>query len=792
MKRLLLVCIASSVWLLLVAATVASAASTLPVPTGKKTFTVSAVEAPQIGNDPANIIPIGIGPFAGNFDTIDIKVGLAPFAAAVDLYFVVYIPDLDQAFIYYTGDHAEPFSLVPTAWKKNVTGSVSEALNDLSNISSSQLPETTYYLGLVAVPAGSPASDPAAYYIWVTQFKVLTNGRTLTLASNCKQDIWVGAVGNNVGKKCASAEDCTGFQCKDTQCTDYACNSHADCSQPNSYCSDLYKSSKTACSGSASGCGNKQVCGPNSLCSWRSCTYVPLPVMASDIQEPQRTCSKNADCCSGAGCTTFCYITEGSSGRCAKVPPEGRGNNWHIAPGATKPQTLTMAVPTPWGGRIWPRTGCGYAGSACTDKWAGTDAQCGNGRTLTSASHPYASYCRQNQDCGPNPDNPTVDVGGKCVSMGTTGFPPQVSTKECEPTVPTSCDTKYPGKHYICADSATGDGTHGRCGFDKQCYAYQCSGLGQNLCDPKNFTCATGNCTDAAGKSSQGCATSGKDSPTVAELFMRSLADGPDYYDVSMVDGANVPVELSPDPDTYDMTTPDAVTNPKKVASCSTDADCIISNNDGTKDTSWVCSTRNDGTKGKCINRLVCGSPGCVSDCATYGFGLTEKSSWGGRDLAVTKDACPQSLELMVNGVYVGCLSPKDACSDGTAYQKTTLQCGTHIDGQDSYVEMFRCTGKNADTCYKAGASATCCGCPDWSFAKGVGCVNTNPYWTTKVGPAATTPEELYRVFHKASPSSYTFPFDDKNALFTCKGHPKDALNPNGVGVNYTITFCPK
>ncbi|HEX9024273.1 MAG TPA: thaumatin family protein, partial [Geobacteraceae bacterium] len=74
--------------------------------------------------------------------------------------------------------------------------------------------------------------------------------------------------------------------------------------------------------------------------------------------------------------------------------------------------------------------------------------------------------------------------------------------------------------------------------------------------------------------------------------------------------------------------------------------------------------------------------------------------------------------------------------------------------------------------------STTCCGCPSWSVDP-LFCAGTNQQWLA-------VSDLYYQIFHDASPTSYSFPFDDFNSTFTCAGKKEDVL------VNYTVTFCPK
>lgn len=514
--------------------------------------------------------------------------------------------------------------------------------------------------------------------IWTTG----TTGRNITVINNCPIDIWAGVSGNNVPKNCSSSDDCNGGACVEKICKDIYCSLHSDCPGTNSYCGGL-ASYKGSCRGNVdSECGKNRFCDkdnknyyppPNTCntdddcakrtsnamcdinekrcyfyqCGWKTCYFVPVPV--KETVSPQKECTSNADCCTRdsanniASCDSFCYTTSSEKGQCAMINLEGNG--WKMNPSGS---TQTLPMPTPWGGRFWPRTGCS----------------------------------------------------------------------------------------------------------------------GSN-----NLQCDTGQCLGSDGKTfSLNCVAPGTNSPTLAEVFMPAY-DGSnnDFYDISMVDGANVPLQIAPDPNSYNLATANAI---DRNASCKTNTDCWANK----KSPSWAC----DISQGYCINKFQCGSPGCVSDCTTYGFGsYLKKSLWDkSAPYAVAEKDCPEELRLKNKaGRYVSCMSPKDACGQPSPHQN--LKCNQAVSGQGTYMNLYMCDGANSTSCYNdLIKDSKCCGCPEWTPEQFCH-AGTNLPWITYAQP-------YYKIFNTASPTSYSFPYDDFNSTFTCIGKSRE------VNVNYKITFCPK
>ncbi len=230
-------------------------------------------------------------------------------------------------------------------------------------------------------------------------------------------------------------------------------------------------------------------------------------------------------------------------------------------------------------------------------------------------------------------------------------------------------------------------------------------------------TCATGDC---GGHLECPIGVGGAPPATLAEFTLMPPSDGSDFYDVSNVDGSNVPLAIAPAPGTFDPTPPPGANVP-----------------------------------------YYCASPGCTGNC-----GALPACAW---DLG---SSCPAELQDRDPGHVVGCRSAGQVCAVDPS--NAALDCANEDD-------LYGCTGGGPNgvsgSCYSAGATSTCCGCPSGSPAGA--CQSSNPRWT-----APSLPGKYAQVFKDACPTAYSFPYDDLTSTFTCRG--SASANPG-----YTITFCP-
>jgi len=328
--------------------------------------------------------------------------------------------------------------------------------------------------------------------------------------------------------------------------------------------------------------------------------------------------------------------------------------------------------------------------------------------------------------------------------------------------------------------------------------------------------CDTGGCTDGGGNFVLNCVNPGLPPATLAEFTLASGVGGQDNYDVSMVDGGNVAVEIIPSSSDYTCSGNSNCIFTGNLpgtnsSTCTQDSDCYTLFGFGYK---WKC----DPTLSMCVNPFFCGSPGCTdtAGCAPSGLAQSDlpSSPWtGSSGFAVSQANCPTAQQLFNDQnqgtTYVGCFSPQKLCrqacsSDGQCGPPYTFNCntttgfcafsdGTTIgsdcdtsttDGITTYGNLWACSGPNAGSCFTTGTTdSNCCGCPSWAPGYPNGAPNgacvagNNSDWQSVAQPVSV-------IFNNSSPTAYAFPYDDAIKLFACQ-------NTGNQAVNYTVNFCP-
>jgi hypothetical protein len=343
-----------------------------------------------------------------------------------------------------------------------------------------------------------------------------------------------------------------------------------------------------------------------------------------------------------------------------------------------------------------------------------------------------------------------------------------------------------------------------------------CNFMANNVCppfgpdnNPPANCCDTGGCTDSAGNFTLDCDNTGIPPATLAEItFTQNIQES---YDVSMVDGGNVSVDMIPDPSTYDCSNNSNcifTTNlpGKNSSACTQDSDCYPLFGFGYK---WKC----DPNLKMCVNPFFCGSPGCTDKNGCAPQGITQStlshSTWGGTsEFAVSQANCPADMQMTdtqnQGSTYVGCIAPQKFCQKACTINSDcgppyTQNCGTSgfcekngvilgadcqtVVGNTTNEQLWACTGVNAGSCFTPGSTNTnCCGCPGWApgypnpAPNGACVVGNNSNWQSNAQP-------IFSAFNDASPTAYAFPFDDAIKLFDCQAK-------TGGVTNYTINFC--
>lgn len=331
--------------------------------------------------------------------------------------------------------------------------------------------------------------------------------------------------------------------------------------------------------------------------------------------------------------------------------------------------------------------------------------------------------------------------------------------------------------------------------------ANSCLTAGCNLgSDTGTDDSANGGCYLGQGFGSSSTSAGGANPVTQAEFTLVSLA--PDTYDVTLINGTNIPVNMYPATDGAGaaIASPTSYGNPYQ---------CGSSGSSSATEMNPVNSTT---TLGGCPwnfeNTFLTGNfpfnlayrwvsnntaTACAADSTctqinpNYRCGLTSVAV-GNSGSGSAQTTC---------GILLGYWSQDEICAANATYNPTNnpsteiVNCTTGTGGTlggNTLINLLACTGPAAQSCYTAGASQQICGgCTDWTQVTGVPS-------SSSVITLCTTPNSTYWVpyvlpglnfLKEACPSAYVYPYDDKASTFTCP------QNSGQSGVNYVIDFCP-
>jgi hypothetical protein len=403
------------------------------------------------------------------------------------------------------------------------------------------------------------------------------------------------------------------------------------------------------------------------------------------------------------------------------------------------------------------------------------------GRTHCTFSQPL---CNSSTDCGAG----TVCYGGSCLPNGCT------LNQDCidKLGVPSTCfNTKNSAFGKVCVPALA-------------CLSGDCGGL--NQCIPGHG--ATG----------------------ATDLAEFTLQHSGDHYDVSIINGVNVPIKMEPVPTAtaspgandprYWCTAPGSVTD-FGLGSCNWNSlkPSFVSNTNPPVTTDYsalmrlivppVCSPTNQcpagmtcsssSSTGYCVPQVCNASLSCPSGytCSNPAGGVCYVPCTTDLNCTSQGTASACGIEAIPNSTTVvqtcgqalpgGWWTADEVCVASSGTYGAPFDCTTNSN-------LFQCHGINAPDCYNSNATGNpdCCGCPNqntftpnnfltssWDslLAKGNQCFDSNDPWTTTSQP--------WLVWLKSTcPTTYSFPNDDATSSFQCNG-------VNGRGVPYDITFCP-
>lgn len=367
-------------------------------------------------------------------------------------------------------------------------------------------------------------------------------------------------------------------------------------------------------------------------------------------------------------------------------------------------------------------------------------------------------------------------------------------------------------------------------------------------CDPDGTNCATGDC-GASPNSNCSAGVGGSNPATIAEFTLQTKAN--DFYDISVINGANVAEQMRPIP------APTAAPGSVSAAYwCKTPglkifqggkcnwkfaeytrkvhypAGEVHNYTSFLMGTSQRCSTANtpngcpadytcSGAPGGCYLRCTPGVTTCPGSlkCLPAQDGndycqCNAEAACSGKGYCGTQFIPGLGIYLQQCGSFDGWWSADDFCGAYPNADIGPLHCGDLItdgDGahQTTLASLFTCAAKNgnsagnATSCYNQGTAqtypATCCGCatydqddPDgfsrfWPKNGTSKCAAVGNIRANDVVWDAEIQPWLVNL-KRACPTAYSYPYDDPTSTFQCRGKGAD----NMLGYRVMFLNLPK
>ena len=250
-----------------------------------------------------------------------------------------------------------------------------------------------------------------------------------------------------------------------------------------------------------------------------------------------------------------------------------------------------------------------------------------------------------------------------------------------------------------------------------------------------------------------------------------------DSYDVSYINGLNVPMEINPTNGAIDTSNPYVCGNPGATSSvsglkgCTYQFDTTINiNGMMTNYAPYLRYVTNGGAT--CSPSTNDPDPTC-SNGEVCGLSLSE-------DFTTLATTC---------GTQIGWWNADAICSTVPSFNGGPFDC-TASAGADTFANLYGCAGVYASDCYNPNSNSMCCGCPIWqgvtlpTCATGTTscCYNFNTTWQDQAQPWA-------QFMKDACTTAYSFPDDDASSSFSCPQN--NPSSPDVNTTNYEVIFCP-
>lgn len=287
---------------------------------------------------------------------------------------------------------------------------------------------------------------------------------------------------------------------------------------------------------------------------------------------------------------------------------------------------------------------------------------------------------------------------------------------------------------------------------------------------------------------------------TPATRIEYTLVNGNDFYDVSYINGMNVPAVMVPMPSTSLDYEPG---DPYRCMAAGGDAQTMqaiasFQQKNGIAGNSelqpFACTNDYDATYiGELVGLNFVSSPPASPTTCTAASDCTSGAVCGLSLGAVTGQA-GATLGQLTCGQRLGYWSYTQLCAANPSFASTALDVDCSDAQTLAYAECTNQTGVSDQgpgrSCFNSNTTTkgdTCCGFESWSFGgkaqpmaldqSAVAGVDTT-FWTTNILPVVKT-------MKAGCPLAYSYQFDDPYSTFTCATQ----ATPNTA--SYAITLCP-
>lgn len=288
--------------------------------------------------------------------------------------------------------------------------------------------------------------------------------------------------------------------------------------------------------------------------------------------------------------------------------------------------------------------------------------------------------------------------------------------------------------------------------------------------------CTSGGCETAdCGGGTGSCAVGVSFSPPVLQsepTFQTNV----DNYDISSINGLNIPMSIEPVNATRDAFNP---------YTCGSSG--ISASQTSTGGTIGGCSWSFSPPSNAYIWVADAGSTGCSanSDC----------NQAAGEACGLKHSKIVANSSTLQCGKFLGYWTADEVCGINSVYSQAPYTCNASADGGTPFANMYGCNaGVYVNSCYTTANQTGCCGCQNWQEAPSSLTLPSNNQVVQQCAASGNKSSNATWVsnvlntliwYKAACPPNYVYPYDDKSSSYTCSN---SATNNS---VNYRITFCP-